>query len=286
MNKHKKIALDVLFIVSGSMLFALALNLFIVPNGLTSGGITGVAIIINHLIGFPVGITTIILNIPLLLFGMKYLGRKFVVSSLVGLVLSSVFIDATSFLKPLTEEPLLAALYGGIIMGTGLGLVFLRGATTGGADIIGRLLRLVYKNTSIGRLMFIVDALVLIGASIVFENPNTLLYSIIMLFASVNVMDSVIYGLDYAKVAYVISNKEKELTKILLKELSRGVTILHGEGAYSKEEKRIIMCAVKKQQISKLKEVVKSIDPDAFIILTEAREIVGMGFKDANSIEI
>lgn len=279
-KKAARTVADYLVITLGVSLFALAFNLFLQPNKISPGGVSGIAMIINTLTGLlSIGQLIIIINIPLFLLAWKNLGRKFVVRSLFGMLASSAAIDLFALFTPAIDtEPLVAALFGGVLGGLGIGLVFTKGATTGGSDIGARLIKLKINHMSIGKLMLAIDVVVSIVSGVAFRDINRTLYAIITLYTSSIVMDGVVYGFEFSKVAYIISDAYQKLDAAIVEKLGRGATILHGEGGYTGREKNVILCAIKRQQITLLKDLVNEIDPDAFVIITEAHQVLGDGF--------
>ena len=272
----------VLLITLAALIYALSFVWCFDPNGIAFGGITGLAQIVNRLFpAAPVGITVIVLNIPLFILGWKLIGGKLLVSSLYALFISSVFID---LLTPLYDwqpmEPLLACIFGGLLMGASLGVVFLQGATTGGTDLAARLLKLKFKWLPMGKLLMGVDLAVIVLVALFFRNLNTALYGLVALYISTLAMDGILYGLDNAKVAYIISDHNDEISSAIVQDLDRGVTILHGQGAYTGAEKQVLMCAFKQREIAAIKAAVKDIDPDAFLIVCNAHEVLGDGFRE------
>lgn len=269
-------------IIVASAIYALGFNWCYQPNEIAFGGITGVGQIINFLLPWaPIGTVVIILNIPLFLLGWKLLGGHLLVSSLFAMALSSLSIDALGALYQFpTMEPMLATIFGGLLMGLSLGLVFLRGATTGGTDLIARLLKLKIAWLPMGKLLMIIDLVVIVAVALVFRNLYSALYGLVALYITSIVMDGVLYGLDNAKVAYIISDRYREIADAIVSDLDRGVTILHGEGAYSGAEKKVLLCAFKQRQIVEIKKMIKALDPAAFIIVTEAHEVFGDGFRE------
>ncbi len=282
MARLKKTLLPVLIITAASAVYALGFVWCYVPNGIAFGGITGVAQIINYLVpAFPIGVTVIVINIPLFILGWKFIGGRLLVSSLYAMFVSSVFID---ILTPLREwesmEPLLACIFGGLLLGLSLGLVFQQGATTGGTDLMARLLKLKLAWLPMGKLLMGIDLAVIVAVSITFQTLYAALYGLVALYISTIVMDGVLYGMDTAKVAYIISDKNQEISDAIVKDLDRGVTILHGQGAYTGAEKNVLMCAFKQREIAAIKATVKDIDPAAFVIVCDAHEVLGEGFRD------
>ena len=279
MPKYRKIIKDYLVITAGALLFAIGISLFAEPFHIAPGGVSGIAIIMNYLSGLPVGQTIIFINIPLFIAGFLKLGRSFIISSLYAMLLSSVAVDLLTQVRPFVEEPLLAALYGGLFIGAGMGLIFIHGSSTGGSDIIVRLLRLRFGGLRLGRLMFFTDLFVISLAALVFHDLNRALYAIITVYVNSIVIDGIIYGLEFSKIAYIISQKSADIARRIQDELKRGVTLFFGEGGYSKQPTKIIMCALKRQQVVKFYSIVYETDPEAFVILSNAHEVVGYGFK-------
>ena len=278
----KKALIPFLVITLGSAAYALGFVWCYVPNGIAFGGITGVAQIINYLVpALPIGVTVIVLNVPLFILGWKFIGGRLLVSSLYTMFISSVFIDV---LTPLRDwqpmEPLLACIFGGLLMGLSLGLIFQQGATTGGTDLIARLLKLKLKWLPMGKLLMGIDLTVIVLVAAAFRTLYAALYGLVALYITTIVMDGVLYGIDTAKVAYIISDKNKEISDAIVRDLDRGVTILHGQGAYTRTEKDVLMCAFKQREIAAIRSAVKEIDPSAFLIVCDAHEVLGEGFRD------
>lgn len=279
MKGTQKIFMNFLKIVVGCALFGLGFNLFLAPNGLNAGGISGLSMVLVRLLGFgSIGAITAIINLPLFAIGGMKIGRNFFLSSLLGMILLSVFIDAFSVLPVPETEILVAALYGGAICGFGLGLVFSIGGSTGGSDIIVRLLKLRYQNVPIGMINTVFDLAVAVLTGIVFKDVNRALYSGVSIFIAGRVIDAVVYRFDYSKVAIIISKDYEKIAQRIGSELHRGATFLDGQGVYSGKDMKVIISAVKKQQISELKQLVVDVDPDAFIIVQEAHQVLGDGF--------
>lgn len=266
-------------ILTGCAVFAFAFDLFLEPNGLNSGGISGLAMILIHL--FPigtVGVVTALLNLPLFFVGGKKIGMKFFIGSLIGTVALSVFLDLFTLIPVPEVEPIVGALYGGVLGGAGLGIVFTANASTGGSDIIVRLLKSRYRNMPIGQISFLFDFVVASLTGIVFQDVSNMLYSLIAVLATSQVIDAVVYRFDYSKVALIISKEHSAIAAAICDNLDRGVTYLYGQGYYSQTDTKVVLAAVKKRQLAELKELVVSIDPDAFIIVQEAHQVLGDGF--------
>ena len=272
--------LDVLIIALGSAIYALGFDLFFSPNGLNAGGVTGLAMVFKKLTGLgSIGVLAIIMNVPLFLLGLKRLGGKFFFGSLLGMMVSNLAIDALPMvLPPAQVEPLLAALYGGVLSGLGLGLVFIRGASTGGSDIAVRLVQLRHRSFSMGKVMLMFDLVTVILTGLAYRDLNNALYSAVALYVNSIVLDAVIYGLDYSKVALIISDKYAEIVQAIDEKLDRGATLLHGQGTYTGQEKQVILVAIKQKQLAELKEAVSEIDRDAFVIVQNAHQVQGEGF--------
>jgi len=271
---------EFLLTTAGCILFAVSFVLFLEPNLIAPGGISGLGMVINHLTGFPLGLSIILMNTPLLILAFIKFGAKFIASTLYATVLSSLLIDAGMQLLPaFTDDILLVSLYGGLLLGAGLGLVFAGGATTGGSDILSKLLRLRYPHVRLGRIMLVVDTVIIIICATVFRNINLALYAAISLYVSTIVIDAIIYGGDHAVLTYIISDRYREVGTAIQEELERGITYLCGTGGHTGAGKQVILCAVRRSESAALNEMVNTIDPDAFLIATEAHQVYGSGFS-------
>ena len=277
----KRYLLPYLWITLASAVYAFGFNWCYEPNQIGFGGITGIGQIINHFLPWvPIGTVVIILNVPLFILGWRLLGGHLLVSSLYSMFISSVFIDLLHMLctfEPM--EPFLACVFGGVLMGASLGVVFLQGATTGGTDLIARLLKLKLAWLPMGKLLMAVDLVVIVLVALAFQALETMLYGLVALYISSIAMDGVLYGLDNAKVAYIISDRNDEISRSIVEDLDRGVTILQGQGAYTGAEKKVLLCAFKQREIATIKACVKDIDPSAFLIVCNAHEVLGEGFR-------
>ncbi len=284
-REHRKLPLkiifiDLLFMTAGAVLYAVSVNMFTSPNQFAPGGVTGLAIIIEHLTAAPVGIMMFILNVPLLIIGFIKLGRYMILRTLAATVLVSVFVDGLKpFLPAYTEDKLLSAIFGGLLAGGGLVLVFLRGATTGGTDILARLLQLKWPYLSFGRLILGVDMLVVILGGLVFRSLDSVLYASILIFVSSKVIDTVLYGTGNGKLMMVITDKGGEIAEAVTKSMERGITVLPGKGGYTGGDKDVLMCAVRRNELYRLRALVRHFDPNAFMMITEVGEILGEGFQ-------
>ena len=266
-------------ITAGCILFALSFDLFLEPNELNAGGVSGLAMILVHWLGIgSVGTITILMNLPLFIIGGIKVGKKFLIGSLFGMTVSSVALDVLARLPVPTVDPLLSTLYGGLLCGLGLGLVFSTGASTGGSDIVVRLLKRKFQNVPIGTINICFDLTVAVLTGLAFGDMSRALYSGVAIFVTGQIIDAVVYRFDYSKVALIISDRHEDITKVISDELDRGATYLTGEGSYSHQPKKVILTVVKKQQIADLKRLVVGIDPDAFIVVQEAHQVLGEGF--------
>ena len=280
MPKVWKVIVDIIKIAVGCALFAIGFDLFLAPNALNAGGLTGLAMLVVHILGRgSVGIITALMNLPLFALAGVKIGKKFFFGSLIGMGLSALALDLFSALPIPATEPLIGGLYGGVICGVGLGIVFMTGVSTGGSDIIVRLLKLRYRSVPIGMITICFDALVAILTGVVFGNISLVLYSGVAIFVSGKVLDAVVYSFDYSKVALIISKEHEKVADAIMNRLERGVTYLKGEGAYTGSETKVILTAVKRQQLADLKQLVVDIDPDAFVILQESHQVLGDGFS-------
>lgn len=270
---------DYLLIIIGCLIGALSFNLFLIPNRIAPGGVGGIGIILYHLFQFPVGITMLVLNLPLFITGIIIHGKHFGLKTLLATLLLSVLIDSTAGVPLLTEDLLLAAILGGAMLGFGLGLVFARNATTGGTDLMAKLMFYLLPFISLGQLLFFIDVCVVVAAAMVFNNIELGLYAGISIFVGARVIDLVLEGVDYAKLAIIISDKSEEISVGLLEGLERGVTGLNGQGMYTQKAKNVLLCISRPHEIPKLKQIIKQADPDAFVVVTDVREAQGEGFK-------
>lgn len=263
------------------VIYAVAYNVFYAPNNIAFGGVTGIAQMINRLFGVPsVGVLIIVINIPLFIAAWRLLGGKMLLGSLYTMTVSSLLLDLFgNFIHmPSLTEPLMACFFGGVVMGASMGLVAREGASFGGSDIAARLVRLKIPTMSIGKLLLGIDLVVITGVSIVFRQLDPALMGILALTVSSTAMDKVLFGADPSKVAYIISDHSTEIAEAIITKMHRGVTLLHGAGAWSGEKKNVILCAFKNRQVVELKRMIQEIDPRAFLIVCDAYEVLGDGF--------
>lgn len=285
---------DYLQIIAGSLITAAAINIFLVPYKIAPGGVTGIATVIYYLSRerFPVGITMLVLNVPLFIMGMRFIGGKFILRTLFSTIFLSAAVDATEpLIRYLTvyylanaenvstrPDLLLYSIFGGFIMGIGLGLVFRSGATTGGTDLAARILHHFIPGMTMGQLMLLVDSSVILLAAAVFNSFLLALYAILSLYLSTKVIDTILEGVNYAKAVYIISDKSYEIAQRIMTDLDRGVTAFKGTGMYTGRDKNVLYCVLHRGQLQQLKELVTAVDPDAFMILSDVREVLGEGF--------
>ena len=266
--------------IVGSAVFAFGFSIFLEPNNINTGGISGLAQAVAQVIGIGnVGLLSMLLNLPLFLAGGVRVGKRFFFGSLIGMVVSGVLIDAFAAISIGFHDPLVSGIYGGLLCGLGIGMVFVAGTSTGGSDILVRLLKLHYRNVPIGTISTVFDALVVILTGFVFHDISRAMYSGIAVFVTGQVMDIVVYRFDYSKVALIISDRPDEIATDVAQKLDRGVTFLDGHGYYSRQDKKVILTVVKKGQLAELKELVMERDKDAFVIVQEAHQVLGDGFS-------
>ena len=282
-EKNKKINwLSVLKILLGSFLLALGLDIFLAPSNIVTGGVTGIAMIINAFTQWPIGLMVIVMNVPLFLVAWRHFGLDFLISSLAGMAISSAFVDLFALTGlVLTRESMLASVIGGVIKGVGLGMIYYTGATTGGIDIVAKLLRKRFSQLNFGTIVLMLDAAIILIYALVIGNYDSAMYSVITMFVVTKVIDLVLYGLDTSCACYVISEKSEAMARELTSgHVHRGVTILEGEGAYSHKRKHVILCVIKRNQIPELRRTVQELDKDAFVIVTDAKNVFGKGFEN------
>lgn len=279
----RRAALDGLFYVLGSGLYALSVNVFTAPNQIAPGGATGLATLANFLFQVPIGTVILVINLPLFIAAWRKLGRWFTVRTMIVTILSSVIIDATArFLPAFRGDRMLVALFGGVLAGAGLGLIFMRGATTGGTEIVARLLERKFRHIPIGRLILLVDAVVVGLSALVYRNVESALYAMVMIFVSSMVMDAIVYGGDRGKMLMIMSKRHQEIAAQIMRQMERGVTLLDATGAYTGGEQEVVLCAVRRSEVYQLRRLVTDMDPGAFIIVVSTDEVLGEGFKKAS----
>lgn len=275
--RHYDAVIAYVQIVLGCLLGGAAYPLFLVPNNIAPGGLSGLAMILNYLFSTPVGLTSLLMNIPLFLIGYKAMGRVFALRSLVATVLFSVSIDMLK-LPAMTNDPLLGTLYGGVLLGVGLGLILRGGATTGGTDMIARMVHSKLPFITVGAFLLMIDCLVVILAGVVMGTSEGL-YALISIFASSKVIDMVLAGFSSNKACFIITDKWEQVTGHILHDMDRGVTQLTARGAYSGQERPVVLCVTSPQEVARLKDIVRQEDEKAFMFVTDAHEALGEGFS-------
>lgn len=282
---HKRTPAEIfkeyILIVIGAVLYAAGFQFFFYPNDIITGGVTGISMIFNFLTGFPVGTMIIIINIPMFFLAWRQFGVRFMIGSLVGMGLSSILVDVFAMMNLCaTDNLLLACIYGGLFTGVGLGLIYLAGVTTGGVDIVAKLVRKKKPYFNLGTVILMMDIVVISSFALTFNKFESAMYAIIGMFISARAIDTVLYGLNTSKICYIISDENQKIQSAITQELQRGVTLLHGEGAYTGTPKKVIFCAIKKQQIADIRRIIRIIDPHAFFIVTDSKDVFGDGFGD------
>ncbi len=280
-NKAIRFAKNYLYIIVGCACYAAGVSLFLEPNALTPGGLSGVAIIANYFFpDLPIGATVFVMNIPLLISAFFFIGKEFLLSTLVATAVSSVFIDVLIPFAPALDDKMLCAVFGGFFMAFGLAFVFKGNATTGGTDIIVKLLRKKFKHIKTGTIMWGTDVTVVLATAAVFKDYKVALYAAITIFVQTVVMNYVLYGPDEAALVYIINCDHEKMVKLFMDKMEIGATLLDGTGAYTGDKRKVTLCAIKKQQLPILRQIVEENAPDAFLIVTSANAVFGEGFKE------
>ena len=267
-------------IILGAATYAVGFQFFFYPNDIIAGGVTGISTIINLLTGAPVGVVSIIINIPLFAVAWKKVGTRFMLMSLVGMALTYIFVDLFALIDfAATDDLFLAGTIGACLNGAGLGLVYRAGATTGGIDIVAKILRRRYPYINFGTFVLVLDIAIIAVFAAIYREWEAAMYAVIAMFVVTRAIDVMLYGLDTSKVCYLISEeKSTELERAITETMHRGVTRLHGEGGYTGAEREVLMCVIKKRQITDLRKIVRAVDPAAFFVVTDANDVFGNGF--------
>lgn len=263
----------------GVLLTALGLDIFLIPNKIAAGGVSGISIVLHYLINVPVGMTMLLMNVPLFIMGIYRLGLKFGFRSLYGTVSLAFLIDGLApFVPVLTNDPLLASIFGGVLVGLGLGIVFRYRGTTGGTDLAAAVIR-TYTGANVGQVLFMVDAVVVLAAGFTFKSWELAMYALIAIFITAWLIDLVQEGISYAKAFFIISSDPEKMTEAVLQELNRGATVLKGKGAFSQADRDVLLVVVNRAEVTRLKDLIYKVDKRAFVILTDVHEVLGEGFK-------
>ena len=271
---------DVLFIFLGTAIYAFGIYAFTVPNQIAPGGVTGLATVINAFTGIKIGTIVTVFNVPLLIFGFTKLGKRFLLNTLLSTVSFNLLYDYIyPFLPNYRGNTLLAAIFGGLFIGLGIAIVFMRGGSTGGMDIVNKAVQVKKPHISLGKISFITDLVVISIAAVSFRSFESALYAVIAMFVSSKTIDALIYGTNVGKMVLIVSSKSEEIAKLIVSDLFRGCTIVDAHGAYSGQSKKVLLCACKNVEFYNLKHIVKRLDPRAFMIVSEAGEVFGEGFS-------
>ncbi len=284
MNKNRyrisEIISDLLFFTAGGAVYAAAVLVFLSSNKISPGGVTGIASVLNYLSGFPIGTAVFLLNLPLLLLGFFKLGGIFIVKTTVGTFIMSVALDIGEAVFPYFKlDIMLSAIFGGLLMGLGQSLFMLRGATTGGSDIVAVLINRKIPHMTVGRLILLTDAAVVALAAVVYKNLESALYSVVALYAATKVIDIVIYGADRGKIVYAITGKPDKMSGEIMSLVGRGITAIDATGAYTGAKKKMLMCTVRPNEVSAVCKIIRENDGESFTVIADAGEILGEGFK-------
>lgn len=278
LNKAKDFLCDTFIFSLSGVAFSVAINCFLSRNNILNGGFTGIATILNYLFNIPIGTAILIMNIPFFAIALKKLGIQFLKRTIWATLITSTFIDIGLFLPVYKNDLLLSSIFGGALVGISLGIIFLRNATTGGVDIIAKLIQIKYPHITIGKSILIFDGIVVILGGLVYWNVESMLYASVVIFVSAQVLDYIIYGVSRGATIMIISEKSDEIRHIIINDLNRGVTTLYGQGGYSGATKSVLLCACYDNQIQKFIKKIKSADENAFFIVTQSKQILGEGF--------
>ncbi len=275
-----KTVFDIIYFVVGAVVYSVSVNMFLSPNGISPGGFTGVAAVVNHLTRIPMGIMLFALNIPVLILGYVKMGGLFILKTSFVTALVSLSLDVSvRVLPPLKTDGILASLFGGILMGLGLSLVLLRGATTGGIDIIAKLINRKHRHLSVGKIILIADGVVILLNALVYKNAESALYSVVAIYAATRMMDILLYGADKGKIIYIITSVPDVICREINHTVGRGVTRMSVVGGYTGEARTMLMCTVRAHEAAAVHDVIREYDERAFIVVSDAGEIIGEGFK-------
>lgn len=284
MKGFLKNGIDLIYFVIGTLIYSVAVTVFLSANGISPGGFTGIATVTNYLTNIPTGIILFALNIPVLILGYIKMGGMFILKTAFVTVLTSFSLDiAERFFTPLKTDGILASLFGGILMGLGMSLILLRGATTGGTDIIAKLINRKYRHLSVGRVILIADGVVIILTAIVYKNAESALYSVVAIYAATRMMDILLYGADRGKIIYIVTSQPDLICREINNTVGRGVTRLSVVGGYTGESRTMLMCTVRAHEAAAVHDAIREYDEGAFIVVSDAGEIIGEGFKMHNA---
>lgn len=282
-KKIKEMLIDGAMFLLGSFLFAVSIDTFTAPNQIAAGGLTGVATMLNHLFGVPIGTANLLMNVPLLIWAYMEMGYQIIIKTIIATMMSSVVIDVlVPYLPQYQGDPLITIVFGGCLAGLGLALILMRGGTTGGTELGANLLSLHIRGFSLGKFIMVIDLVIVLASAVVYQDYESPLYAILVIYITSKVIDTVLYGTDSGtgKMMFIISPKNNEIASRIMTDLERGVTELKSRGAYSGKEGTVLFCAVGRQEVHKTYDIIHEIDPDAFIVVDDVGEITGLGFRD------
>lgn len=278
--KIKEFLKDIIYYIIGGCIYSVAVTVFLSANEISPGGVTGIATALNYIFSTPIGAVVFLINVPLFIIAFLKLGKGFIVKTAVATAIVSILLDSLAIVLPeMKIDLILASIFGGTLMGLGVSIIMLRGSSTGGVEIVAKLVSIKYPYVSIGRLMLILDFSVVVTSAFIYKNVESALYSTVALYACSKIMDFVLYGADRGKVIYIISDKAQYIVCDILNKIGRGATYLNVEGAYTGDERQMIMCTVRRNEVHNVYAAVRHYDKAAFVVVCEAGEILGEGFK-------
>lgn len=278
----KKVITDYLFIAIGCFILAFAINFFLVPIKISTGGISGIATVFYYLANVPMSVTTLVINLSLFLLGFRLLKKSTIIKNLAGILFLSLFLQLTEGFGSYSEDMMMCAIFGGVLVGVGVGLPVLREASTGGSDFAALMLNKIMPHIGVATFILIIDSLVILSSGFAFENVTVMFYSVLSLYISTKVTDFILVRGDFAKSVYIISEKQEEIAEFIISEMVRGVTGIYSKGCYTGENSMMLMCIVKSKEVQNILNKIKSVDKNAFVIISDVREVCGDGFKAIN----
>lgn len=279
-SRTKNRIFDLLFVIAGGIIWSISINIFTLPNSIVPGGFTGIATILYDLFNLPVGTVILVLNIPLFLISWKIFGKEFLIKTGIALIITSTLIDIGIWLPHYTEDKLLASIFGGVLSGIGLGMIYMRGIATGGVDIVARILERPFPFISYGKLLIACDIIIAVSAGFVYKDLSAMLYASIVIFFTGVISDRLINGIDRAKLVYIITDEKELISEKIMQNINRGITVLSGTGAYTGQGHDILMVVIRPYEVHRLRAIVRATDKKAFIIIGDVSEVVGEGFKE------
>ena len=275
----KKEALNYLLAIIGGSMVGIATGWILLPVKLSTGGFSGIATLLYYVLNIPAGWTTLALNIPLFIIAIRFFGKKYSFRTLISMISTSIAINISEMWSPLTDDLILASIFGGLMVGVGIALTVTGESTTGGTDLVAKLIQAKRKYLNMGEILLVIDGLIIAVSAFTFESIEVALYSGIAVFTMTKIIDLILEGGNYSKAIIIISEKSKDISKYMTETLGLGVTLLEGEGGYSHDNKKVLLCVTNKREIPKIKDIVKEIDDKSFIIISTVTEAVGEGWK-------